>query len=132
MTVDLAYVAGFVDGEGSLAISKNGSVSLSIVNTSRKALQYVLDTLGVGVIQDRKQRVNKTQYVYRAYGEDCMAAVHKLLPFLIDKKPQAETLIEYRALPSHIRIPGLRGRRTNPERAGYAQRMKELKRDESV
>lgn len=127
---ELAYVAGFVDGEGCFSIGKNGSVSLGIVNTSRCTLEFVLKVLGAGVIQDRKQKVNKRQYIFRSYGENCMDAVHLLLPYLIEKRDQALLLIEYRNIPGSIRVPGLKGARPNPDRMGYSQRMKELKKNE--
>ena len=127
---ELAYVAGFVDGEGCLSIGTNGSVSLGIVNTSKCTLDFVLKVLGVGVIQDRKQIVNKRQYVFRAYGDNCMGAINLLLPYLIEKKDQALLLLEYRKSCRAIRKPGHRGAFANPDRADYITKMKALKKYE--
>ena len=126
----LAYVAGFVDGEGCFSIGLNSSVSLRIVNTSKCTLDYVLRILGTGVIQDRVQKVNKRQYVYCAYGENCMHIVDMLLPYLIEKKEQALLLIEFRKQDRTIRKKGSKGAFTNPARAGYITKMKELKKHE--
>lgn len=128
----LAYVAGFVDGEGCLMINANGSVSLTIVNTSIRALQFVKSVLGVGTIDHRKQRVNKAQWVYRAYGDDCICAVEKIMPFLIDKTEQAELLLEYRKIPKTIRIPGRRGAFATNTREEYITKMRELKKYEQL
>ena len=129
-TQELAYIAGFVDGEGCLSIGANGSVSIGIVNTSKCTLDFILKVLNIGVIQDRKQIVNKRQYVYRAYGENCMTIINLLLPYLIEKKDQALLLIEYRKQDRIIRKPGQRGAFANPSKIQYITKLKELKKHE--
>ena len=123
---ELAYVAGFLDGEGCLSIGANGSVSMGIVNTSKCTLDFVLKVLGAGIIQDRKQIVNKRQYVFRSYGENCMAALDLLLPYLIEKKEQALLLIEYRQQNRSVRKPGQRGAFANTARVDYITKLKAL------
>lgn len=113
-----AYLAGFFDGEGCITVSKNGSISLGVVNTSKEVLDLFVERFG-GVVQDRKQVVNKRQYVWRAYGETAVFILEKLLPHLIEKKEQALTALEWmnrRELFGPIRI-GTRGGNANPERA---------------
>lgn len=129
-TQELAYVAGFIDGEGCLSIGANGSVSIGIVNTSKCTLDFVLKVLGTGVIQDRKQIVNKRQYVYRAYGENCMNIIKVILPYLIEKKDQALLLVEYRQQDRRIHKPGQRGTFMNPSKPQYITKLKELKKYE--
>ena len=119
----VAYVAGFFDGEGCISISKSGKISIAIVNTSKRTLDLVLHVVGVGVIQDRKQRINKRQYVYRAYGDNCIAVIKLLLPFLVDKRSQALLLLEYRGLPGFIAEEGKKGRFHNPARNSYITKM---------
>jgi intein/homing endonuclease len=93
---ELAYVAGFIDGEGCFRINTNGSIELTIINTSKSSLDFVLKVLRFGRVAERKQRVNKAQYQYRVYGPKCLEIVNRLLPYLIEKKPQAELIIEYK------------------------------------
>ena len=132
MSEMLAYAAGFVDGEGCFSISKAGKISLGIVNTSRETLEHLRDTLGVGVVQNRKARVNKNQFVYRAYGDNCIFVAKALLPYLIEKRSQAELLIHYRTIPNAIRISGKKGLLRNPDRAQYIVELKALKKKEST
>ena len=115
---DLAYIAGFIDVEGCITISNNGSVSLGIVNTSLIVLEYIVSIIG-GSLTKRTQIVNKPQYVLRWYGDECIEVLSTLLPYLIEKKPQATTILEYfelRADIKPIRIPGKRGAYANPDR----------------
>lgn len=129
--VSLAYVAGFFDGEGCLTIARNGSVTFSIVNTSKSVLTFVKETLGLGVVQDRANKVNKRQYIFRAYGDNCMKAVELLLPYLVEKKPQAVLLRHYREHCKSVRKSGIQGQFRNPNKDRYIQEMKAFKRHEN-
>jgi hypothetical protein len=115
---DIAYAAGFFDGEGCISIAKNGSVDVRIVNTS-KAVLVKLQTLLGGSITDRAQKVNKSQYAYSLYGEEAIEFLKILKPYLIEKLPQANTVFEYYELRNDIkpiRIPGKKGAFANPDR----------------
>lgn len=115
---DIAYAAGFFDGEGCISIGKNGSVDARIVNTSKKALLYLQSLFG-GSITDRTQKANKTQYAYSFYGDEAIEFLKVLKPFLIEKVPQVDTIIEYYELRKDIkpiRIPGRKGAFANPDR----------------
>jgi len=126
----LAYAAGFIDGEGCFGIAKNGSVSISIVNCSIPSLERVREALGRGRITSRKQRVNRSQYLFRVYGDDAIYCIQLLLPYLIEKKPQALTILEYREEAKTYRIPGRRGRFGTNVKEKYREILKEQKRSE--
>ncbi|NRP84105.1 LAGLIDADG family homing endonuclease [Marinobacterium sp. xm-d-509] len=126
--MNLAYIAGFFDGEGCVSIAKNGSLTVSVVNTSLPVLEMMVDVLGVGVINNRTQKVNKRQYAYRAYGDDAAAVLRSLLPFLIEKKPQAETALDY--FDNHrggVRKAGVKGLFKNPMRDVFRAKLTEQK-----
>lgn len=116
--IDIAYAAGFFDGEGCISIAKNGSVDVRIVNTSKAVLVKLQALLG-GSITDRAQKVNKTQYAYSLYGEQAIEFLRILSPYLVEKLPQANTVLEYYELRNDIkpiRIEGKRGAFANPDR----------------
>lgn len=129
MSTDLAYVAGFVDGEGCFQIAKNGGVSLSIINTSLVVLEYIQATLGKGSIRPRKQSVNKPQYVFRVYGDDCVEVIQEIAPFLIEKLEEALLVITYRAAVRPLRSPGVRGAFHNPDHEIYRDVLARLKKE---
>jgi hypothetical protein len=111
-------MAGFFDGEGCISITKNGSVDIRITNTAKNVLMYLQSKFG-GSIGSRAQKVNKAQYTYSMYGDEAVAFLTLMLPYLIEKKPQAETAVEYFELRQGlkpIRKPGQRGAFANPER----------------
>jgi len=115
---DLAYAAGFFDGEGCIMIAKNGAVDVRITNTALNVLQKLQSVFG-GNIGNRTQRVNKKQYSYCFYGDNAIEFIKKIKPFLVEKLPQAETILEYYELRNNIHainIPGQKGMFANPDR----------------
>ena len=131
MTAALAYTAGFVDGEGCFMIAKNGSVQLLITNTSLATLKFIQDTLQVGSIRNRKQKVNKNQFVYSVYGDSCINASQLILPYLIDKKEQASLLIEFRKECRPVRYEGVSGAFRNSKFECYREELSKMKKKES-
>lgn len=95
MQHDLAWTAGFIDGEGCIVVGSNGSLQLRIINTSLRSLERVQASLGLGTIKPRKQKVNKPQYYWSCYGEDAFQALMHLLPHLTAKYEQANVALDY-------------------------------------
>jgi hypothetical protein len=115
---DIAYAAGFFDGEGCIMVAKNGAIDVRITNTSKQVLLKLQAVFG-GKIGDRSQKANKTQYSYCFYGENAIKFIKILKPYLVEKLPQAETILEYYELRNNIKIvnvPGERGHFSNPDR----------------
>jgi len=118
LEADLAYAAGFFDGEGCISIAKNGAVDIRITNTAKNVLIKFQNLFG-GTIGNRTQKVNKTQYAYCLYGENAIDFINLIKPYLVEKLPQAETIIEYYELRNNIQrisIPSERGKFANPNR----------------
>jgi hypothetical protein len=118
LDTDIAYAAGFFDGEGCISISKNGAVDVRVTNTAKNVLIKLQSIFG-GSIADRAQKANKVQYAYSFYGENAIEFIKLIKPYLIDKLPQAEAILEYYTLRNEIkpiRIPGTKGRFGNPDR----------------
>ncbi len=95
----LAYVAGVIEGDGSISICQNkGSYNLHLIitNGNLRLLDWVHSTIG-GVIQTKltqHQMGSAQQYQWKLrqgdVGEFCAA----ILPYLIGKRKQAELAIE--------------------------------------
>lgn len=118
MTNKIAYLTGFFDGEGCVTITKNGSIQLRIVNTSKEVLDIFQEVFG-GEVKPRKQKVNKPQYHWSVYGENAVKTATAFLEFSIEKKQQLQYVIEWfkeRESFSGYRIKGVRGVFSNPER----------------
>ena len=88
----LAYLAGFFDGEGCVYIGTNGGINCRIVNTGLPVLKAFKFIFG-GSILNRKQKVNKQQFVWSVYGEEAELFMEHMLRFSIEKLPQLQTAL---------------------------------------
>lgn len=128
LETDIAYAAGFVDGEGCISISKNGAVDIRVINTSRPVLEKLESIFG-GSITNRTQKVNKRQYAYTFYGPKAIEFLLILKPYLIEKLPQVETILEYYKLREELQpitYPGKKGRFANPDRVLLVEVFREI------
>jgi len=103
----LAWCAGFIDGEGFLGTSectkkmKNGNnirwftVVLDVSQVKREPLEVVKKCLGSGSIRVDNNKGYGAYHTWRIYGDNAMRALELVLPYLINKRRQAELLIEF-------------------------------------
>lgn len=113
--IDLAYLAGFVDGEGTIGLYSNGwkknrknpsrgfRCVFQIVNTNKDIIEWIKNFLGTSFITKRDPRdgkehliKNRERYILtlssvQNVGEICRV----ILPYLKIKKRQAELMVEY-------------------------------------
>jgi hypothetical protein len=96
---ELAYLAGFFDGEGSIGVA-GGSLCVRITNTYRPILERFKTAFG-GTIDvhstgDEKSRLS---WVWRCYGTNAENALIAMEPMLVEKGPQAYLGLHFRELP---------------------------------
>lgn len=107
---DLAYLAGFIDGDGSIFIAKhtqngisNYEPRISISNGCKTTLEWIKNKFGgninnnykAGDFTSTKIKVNKDQYVWFSRVEELKNLLVGLIPYLKEKKSQAIVLLEY-------------------------------------
>lgn len=102
---DLLYLSGLIDGEGCIGLNTVGSVGkqnlhpqITITNTNKEILDWVIITIGKGVVEE-KPRTNdkwKTAYSVRINGHHAVQLAQKLEPYLRIKKLQAQVLIKFK------------------------------------
>lgn len=102
--IDAAYIAGLVDGEGTVTLcrkhkNENRQLALSISNTERELLQYVLQRVGAGKITGKKTAKNHhtPSFTYAVYNRQALKLLEQLNPYLRTyKRQRAEViLIDY-------------------------------------
>ncbi len=99
-----AYIAGIIDGEGSIMLTrfhKNQfpSPCVSVASTDKELLLWLLKTIGKGRIINKRnynKMKHKDSYTYRVIYDDAIALLRDVSPFLIieSKKQRAKLIID--------------------------------------
>jgi hypothetical protein len=119
---DAAYLAGLIDGEGSIAVNRTRTgaaakgckrgfayrSSVTIAMTDLPVLEWVQATTGVGKICTKKVygAHRKPAWTWAAWSIEASALLQQVLPYLKIKGPQASNLIAFQAA---MRQPGSKG-----------------------
>jgi hypothetical protein len=109
-TIDLAYAAGIMDGEGSIGwykpISSKATyrVRVSVAMTDIEGPTHMAEVLGGRIFeQSRKTGTGKTMYVWQLTCKSAADALALLLPYLKVKRGKAELAIN---LARRMQTPG--------------------------
>lgn len=100
VTNDLAYIAGFVDGEGCIRIkqaSQRGNsfyVWVAITNTYKPTLDYVAEIFG-GKVRQAERKTNKWAYHFLITSSEAVDFLKSILGFMREKRAQAELAIKF-------------------------------------
>jgi hypothetical protein len=100
------YLAGIIDGEGSLIVSRSNRGSyfnyygrIHVKNTDYRLIQWLLDKFGGNVHEHLPADLIKHKKAYSWYfsgdAHDKEVLLLALMPYLIVKKEQAKILIEF-------------------------------------
>jgi hypothetical protein len=98
LTTRLAYIAGFVDGEGCIRIKKSNQsgnsyyVTFQVTNTDKAPLELIQSIFG-GKVFYQEKGVNRIIWQYYITCAEAVDALRTISGFLITKKKQAEIAI---------------------------------------
>lgn len=98
--VEAAYIAGLVDGEGTIALTRkyrhqNRQLTLSISSTEPAMLRYVLRTIGAGrITTKRTYRSNHSpSYTYAVSNRQALDVIGQVFPYLRSYKLKRAKLV---------------------------------------
>ena len=101
---EAAYIAGLIDGEGSINISpirgRAMGATITVYNSNREMLDWCCAKTGVGTVNagggNKKEAHHKTVYRWGVYArQDVVGLVPTVRPFLISKATQADALLVF-------------------------------------
>ena len=102
--IEKAYLAGFIDGEGSIGIQQDsharyGRICLRISNTNEMIIRYIRDLIGFGAVVFIKRQKDKWQdaYSYQVASYQCKIVLEQLLPYLKVKRELGELALEFQS-----------------------------------
>lgn len=104
---DRAYLAGILDGEGSISLvaytqvgesrrRKGGySLAVQVVNRSEELIVWLADRFG-GTTRHRDRGGNRVRiYEWQVHGRNCGPVLEAALPYLVVKRIHAEIALEF-------------------------------------
>jgi hypothetical protein len=120
--VDAAYIAGLIDGEGTVTLSRrhrseNRQLVVSISNTDHPLLEYVLDSVGAGKITNKKtyQSHHTASYTFTISNRQALKLLEQILPYLKTYKAKRSDII----LRDYIRL--------TPRNGKYSSKVKQAR-----
>lgn len=97
---DAAYLAGIVDGEGTIALTRRHSwehryAAITIANTDLGMLEWVKNAVGVGNISTKRTYNIKwtPSYGYNVYSQQALSILEQVLPYLKTRKRERAKLL---------------------------------------
>lgn len=103
LKTDLAYAAGFVDGEGYIQIKRTASTgqfidTVRVGQTNRAVLDWMANMFGGSVhVMSKAHDNTREAYVWVIPSRKAERFVRLILPYMKVKKEQADIFIRYRA-----------------------------------
>ena len=100
---DAAYIAGLVDGEGTVTLTKlhaheNRRLVVSIANTELPLLEFVIERVGCGKITRKRATSSRhtPSYCYSIASRQALALLRQLTPYLRSyKSKRADMALEH-------------------------------------
>ncbi len=101
LTTKLAYIAGFIDGEGCIRIKKSNQsgnsyyVTLQVTDSDPRPLNAIKEVFGGKVFFQEKKLTGKIIWQYYSTTAEAVDTLRVLVGFLLTKKEQAELAIAF-------------------------------------
>lgn len=132
--VELAYIAGFLDGEGCITISKSGkrrySLCVSFAQRKPETIRWVANLFrSKSSVYKYK---NRKLYHFGMYGTEAKNLLVSVLPFLQEKKQQAGEAIRFQIHMEEAPKGTKLSDKTLQLRESIYQNLRKLKREDSM
>lgn len=89
------YLAGFIDGDGSLGVDKKGRLVVQISNAHPAPLKWVAKEFEMKVGEEIRSASNARPYYHvHVSGGKAVIFIKRIYPYLIEKKETARLLLE--------------------------------------
>jgi len=108
ITNDVAYIAGFFDGEGCVRIKRANQggnsyyITATITNSNKAILEYIKDIFG-GKVRQAEKKANRVIYHYELTSAEAVDMLKTLMGFLREKRPQAELAVDFHNIKEHLK-----------------------------
>ena len=99
--IELAWSGGLIDGEGCISVHKN-TIKLDVQSTSRITIETLFGLFGgTCAVESRKTKSGRTVFRWSIYGQNAKQCLQGLLPYMVEKKKQAQLAVSFYSFPHH-------------------------------
>lgn len=127
---ECAYIAGIIDGEGTVTLSRAHvrelpAPKVSVANNSLELLTWIKQKVGSGVIIKRSKREpqHKDHYVLDISNDKALRLLYDVVRYLIVKRPHAQLLIS-----KYKKVTPRNGKYNSELLAGKMQLLEEIRK----
>lgn len=101
---DLAYMAGYIDGEGCIRMGRY-TPRLGIQTCNPHPLRFIVKLFPQTQVHLQNRLTNRNKPIYRLEynGINAINILNAILPYMIEKKDQAEKLIQIHYLKQELK-----------------------------
>lgn len=98
--IEKAYLAGIVDGEGTVTLARHHKNEMpapcvSVANNNRALLKWIQTRLGGTIVSKKKRKVwHRDSYAWTIRSNRAIRFLDEIKRYLIVKKPQAELILK--------------------------------------
>lgn len=98
---DKAYLAGIIDGEGTISINREGNAYMPVLSVSSNnvdVLHFIKSLVNGGSLCKKRKykECHNQSYVYKLVYDKALKLVEEVMPYLIIKKEHAKLLMSYK------------------------------------
>jgi hypothetical protein len=130
-----AYLAGIVDGEGSIFVGKTykrlNTMMVNVSNTDPRLHMWLKNHVGGSVTEEKRRFPNRRKvWLWQISSNKAADMLEQIFPYLVIKKDQAETAIAFQKLKQNANRRGGNGKLSHEEyqwRLDLYQKLKDLK-----
>lgn len=108
MEIKVAWLAGFLDGEGCITILRQArsdyvsyTAAIIVVNTHEPTIRYIQGTFGGKVYHIKGTERARDRWQWQAIGNQAVDLAQQLEPYLVTKKKAAELLALFPSVELH-------------------------------
>jgi len=114
--IDAAYIAGLIDGEGTITLShrhsnENRHLVVSISNTEKPVLTFCIEKIGTGKITNKRtsKQHHTPSFTYTVSNRQALSLLEQITPYLLTYKNKRAKMV----LQDYIRLTPRNGRYTD-------------------
>jgi hypothetical protein len=106
--LDIGWAAGIIDGEGEIGLSDHKYPLVRVAMTCPLAPRKLLEFFGMGSINEWPIASGKIDYTWRVSGNEALAVIQTVRPFLITKRAAADRVAAGRKLGAGVIVKDLK------------------------